>query len=134
MDINLLNKLNRHTLAEQLEIEFIDSDENRLSARMPVNEKTRQPFGYLHGGASLALAETVASSGSYLLADPEKESVFGVQVSSNHVASVKEGNVIATATLIHKGKHTHIWDVIITDDTGKNISLCRVTNKIVEKK
>lgn len=134
MDINLLNKLNRHTLAEQLEIEFFDSDENRLSARMPVNDKTRQPFGYLHGGASLALAETVASSGSYLLADPEKETVFGVQVSSNHVASVKEGVVIATATLIHKGRHTHIWDVRITDEAGKNVSLCRVTNKIVEKK
>jgi 1,4-dihydroxy-2-naphthoyl-CoA hydrolase len=134
MDINLLNELNKHTLAEQLEIEFFDSSENQISARMPVNEKTHQPFGYLHGGASLALAETVASSGSYLLADPEKESVFGIQVSSNHVASVKEGNVIATATLIHQGKHTHIWDVIITDDTGKNISLCRVTNKIVEKK
>ena len=134
MDVNLLNKLNRNSLAEQLGIEFIDSEKERLSARMPVNERTRQPFGYLHGGASLALAETVASSGSYLFSDPEKEMVFGTQVSGNHVASIKEGVVFAAATLIHKGKHTHIWDVRITDDAGNDISLCRITNKIVEKK
>jgi 1,4-dihydroxy-2-naphthoyl-CoA hydrolase len=134
MDVNLLNKLNKNTLAELLEIEFISFEKNQLSAKMPVNEKTRQPFGYLHGGASLALAETIASSGSYLIADPEKESVFGIQVSCNHVASIKEGFVIATANLIQKGKRTHIWDVKITDNNGKNISLCRVTNKIVEKK
>ncbi len=134
MDINILNKLSEHTLAEQLEIEFYDSGEDWLAARMPVNYKTRQPHGYLHGGASLALAETIASSGSYLLSDPEKETVFGVHVTGNHVSSIKEGTVIANATLVHKSKRTHIWDVRITDDAGKNISLCRVTNKIVEKK
>ena len=134
MDVTFLNDLNSHSLAEQLGIEFLQAHENQLVARMPVNEKTRQPLGFLHGGASLALAETVASTGSYLLVDPQKEAVFGIQVSGQHVSSVSDGFVTATAIILYKGKHTHIWDVRITDDSGNDVSLCRVTNRIIEKK
>lgn len=134
MDITLLNNISKNTLASHLEIEFTGAGDDWLTATMPVNEKTRQPFGYLHGGASLALAETVASTGSWALTDPDKQQVFGIQVSGNHISAAREGIVTATARIIHKGKQTHTWDVTITNEKGKKVSLCRVTNMIVKKK
>lgn len=101
---------------------------------MPVNQNTHQPLGFLHGGASLALAETVGTAGSLFNLDTEKYLAFGMSVNGNHVASIKEGVVTATATAVHKGKTTHVWDVEIKDQDGKLISVARVTNAIVEKK
>jgi hypothetical protein len=101
---------------------------------MPLNSKTCQPNGWLHGGASLAFAESLAGAGSYLLIDRESFNVFGLQVSGNHISTADQGILDGVAKLIHKGKTTHIWEVKISDKNQKLISLVRVTNIITEKK
>jgi uncharacterized protein (TIGR00369 family) len=132
MDIETLNKICSNTLISHLEIEFLDQGEGYITARMPVTSKCLQPMGILHGGASLALAETVASAGSLLMVDQEKYTVRGLQVSGNHVSSVSAGYVYARAEIIHKGTMTHIWDVKIVSEEQKPVSLIRVTMIIVE--
>ncbi len=134
MTIKEINEFCRKSMIGLLEIEFIEFNEEKVVATMPVNEKTLQPLGYLCGGASLALAETIGSAGSLFLIDYNKFNVFGMQVSANHISSVREGTVIGTGRLIHKGKTTHVWDVEIRSEDGKLISASRVTNAIVEKK
>ncbi len=133
MNLSEINQFCKNSLISHLDIEFTDATANSLSARMPVNEKTIQPMGYLHGGASLALAETVGSGASLLYVDIEKFNVFGMNVSASHISSVREGWVTATAKILHKGRTTHVWDVEIKDQNGKLISVARVTNAIVEK-
>lgn len=131
--IKKLNDLCQGTFISFLGIEFLDYGKDFVEARMPVDNKL-QPMGLLHGGASLALAETIASGGSYLLVDPEKYEVFGLQVSGNHLSTVSDGTLYARAEIIHQGKSTHVWDVKIKGDTGKLISVTRVTMMIVKKK
>lgn len=121
-------------MVAHLGIEFIECTPEKVVATMPVNSHTQQPLGYLHGGASLALAETVGSAGSLFSIDTEKYLAFGMNVTGNHVASIREGKVIATATIKHRGNTSHVWDVEIKDEAGKLISVARVTNAIVEKK
>jgi 1,4-dihydroxy-2-naphthoyl-CoA hydrolase len=133
MTIEEINEFCKNTLVEHLDIEFIEVTPTAVIARMPVHPPTQQPMGYLHGGASLALAETVGSAGSLFLIDPAKYNVFGMQVSANHISSIKEGFVIAKATIIHKGRTTHVWDIEIKDEGDKLISVARVTNAIVRK-
>lgn len=131
--INKLNEICKGTFTTFLGIEFLDFGEDFIEARMPVDNKL-QPMGLLHGGASLAFAETIASGGSYLLVDPLKYDVLGLQVSGNHIASVSEGMLHARGEIIHRGKTTHVWDVKIKSDTGKLISVTRVTMMVVKKK
>jgi len=131
--IEKLNNLCKGTFISFLGIEFLDYGDDFVEARMPVENKL-QPIGLLHGGASLALAETLASGGSYLLVDPQKYDVLGLQISGNHLSTVSEGNLFARADIIHRGKTTHVWDVKIKSDTGKLISVTRVTLMIVKKK
>jgi uncharacterized protein (TIGR00369 family) len=131
--INKLNEICKGTFISFLGIEFLDYGENYIEASMPVNDKL-QPMGLLHGGASLALAETIASGGSYLQIDAEKYDVVGLQVSGNHISPVSEGTIFARAEIIHKGKKTHVWDIRITSDTGKLISVSRVTMMVIKKK
>ncbi|MBN1927710.1 MAG: hotdog fold thioesterase [Prolixibacteraceae bacterium] len=133
MTLAEINGFCKNSLVGHLNIEFTKVTPTTIQAKMPVHIPTQQPMGYLHGGASLALAETVGSAGSYILIDPSKQDVFGMQVSGNHISPVKEGYVLATATLLHKGKKTHVWDVVIRDGTDKLISVVRVTIAIVEK-
>lgn len=128
-----LNKLCSNTLIDNLGIEFTEIGPNFIKAYMPVDKRTIQPMGILHGGASLALAETIAGAGSLALVDVSKYNVVGFQVNANHVGSISNGGVYAHATLIHSGSRTHVWDVIITAKDGRQISLCRVTNMLVEK-
>jgi 1,4-dihydroxy-2-naphthoyl-CoA hydrolase len=130
--IKKLNDLCQGTFISFLGIEFLDYGRDFVEARMPVDNKL-QPMGLLHGGASLALAETIASGGSYLLVDPEKYEVLGLQVSGNHLSSVSDGTLYARAEIIHQGKSTHVWDVKIKGDNGKLISVTRVTMMIVKK-
>jgi 1,4-dihydroxy-2-naphthoyl-CoA hydrolase len=132
-NIVYLNELCRNTLIDHLGIEFTESGENYLKAKMPVDNRTLQPMKILHGGASLALAETVGSAGSLLLVDTEKYSVVGMQMNANHVGSATSGYVHAEATLLHKGTKTHVWDIVITDELGKKVSVCRITNMVIEK-
>lgn len=132
-NIEKLNQLNKGTMMEHLQIEYLETSDTYIKARMPVDKRTFQPDGILHGGASLALAETVAGLGSALLVDLKLFNVRGAQVSANHVGTARSGWVIAEAKLIHKGKNTHVWDVNITSDQDKAVSICRITNFVVKK-
>lgn len=134
LTIEEINEYNKNSLVNLLGIRFTNCTANYIEAEMPVCSKTSQPFGYLHGGASLALAETVAGVGSYLNIDTNKFNAFGMQVSGNHISSVNTGIVIAKAKLLHKGTSTHVWDVKIEDNNGKLISTSRITNAVVRKK
>ncbi|MAZ94109.1 MAG: thioesterase [Lentimicrobiaceae bacterium] len=128
-----LNVLNKGTLMEHLNISYVEINDNYIIAKMPVNETTFQPDKILHGGANLALAETVAGLGSSLLVDLKKISVRGAQVSANHVGTANKGFVFAHGNLIHKGRYTHVWNVDIKDKNDKLISICRITNILVKK-
>lgn len=121
-----------NTLMETLKIEYIDVDPiaGMLKASMPVDSKVHQPMGLLHGGASAALAESVGSAASSLFANPKENAVLGIEISCNHIKSVREGNVFATATIIHKGRTTHIWEIRIEDEEGNLVSHCKLTNLI----
>ena len=134
MTIEAINRYCRNTFIDYLDIKFLDCGEGYITARMPIGKNKLQPMGSLHGGASLALAETVASAGSFLLVDETKFDVLGLQVIGNHVSTINSGAVVARAEIVHKGNITHIWDVTISDENGKLISVARVTNIIIEKK
>ena len=132
--LDQLNARAKHALMGNLGIQYTYASENRVEATMPVDERTRQPFGILHGGASLALAETVAGLGSMILAKPD-EMVEGMQVSGSHVSSAHEGDTVrAVGTIIHKGRSSHVWNVDIFTSTDKLVSSVRVINSILKKK
>lgn len=118
---------------ETLGIVFTEAKEGFIRASMPVDNRTVQPFGILHGGASMALAESVGSAGSILLLDQEKYTAVGVEINGNHLASVKKGLVTATATLLHRGERTHVWSITIEDEQGRKVMVGRITNMIIEK-
>ncbi|MDD3721357.1 MAG: PaaI family thioesterase [Lutibacter sp.] len=128
-----LNALCKNTLMETLHITYTDFGEDYLVAKMPVNSSVYQPNGILNGGATMALAESVGSPASMLTIDNDKFTVRGIAFSANHLRSVKSGNVTATATLIHKGRTTHLVEIRVEDDQGKLISTCRLTNIILPK-
>jgi uncharacterized protein (TIGR00369 family) len=128
------NKWCHNTLMETLAIEFIDVGEDFLTAKMPVTSKVHQPMGLLHGGATVALAESVGSSATMLFVDPNLYEARGIEISANHLKSKKEGIVYATARIIHKGRSLHLWEIRIVDEEDKLISLCKLTNMILERK
>ena len=128
-----LNRINRNTLMEQLGIEYLEVKEGYVKARMPVDHRTLQPMGILHGGASLALAETVGGLGSALLVDQEKYEIRGSSMTANHVGAVTSGYVYAEARILHHGKLTHVWDIEINSDGDRKISLARLTVMIIPK-
>ncbi len=132
-DVEALNEFCAHSMIGLLGIAFTAIQAESIQATMPVDPKTCQPNGWLHGGASLAFAESMAGAGSYLLVDRDKYNVLGLQISGNHISSVNNGLVYGDAKLIHKGKITHIWEVEIKNKEGKLISIVRVTNIITEK-
>jgi 1,4-dihydroxy-2-naphthoyl-CoA hydrolase len=128
------NQWSKNTLMETLEIEFIDAGEGFLKAKMPVNPNVHQPMGLLHGGASVALAESVGSAASIIYINPEKQEVRGIEISANHLKSKREGEVYGTARIIHQGRSIHLWEIKITDEEDKLISLCKLTNMILPRK
>lgn len=129
-----MNLRARHALMGNLGIQYTYASENRVEATMPVDERTRQPFGILHGGATLALAETVAGFGSMILCRPD-EWVVGMQVSGNHLSSAREGDTVrAVGTIIHKGRSSHVWNVDVFTSTDKPVSSVRVVNSILKKR
>lgn len=131
--IDLLNASMTNSLISSLGIVIEAVSEGEVIASMPVSEKTMRPGGILHGGANLALAETIAGLGSILIIDSNEYDARGIQVSANHVGAATEGSVRATAKIVHQGKQTHVWNVEITRNDGKLISTARVTNMIVKK-
>ena len=127
------NEFSKNTLMETLEIEFIDVGEDFLKAKMPVNSRIHQPMGLLHGGASVALAESVGSAASMLFVNAEKQEVRGIEISANHLRSKREGTVFATAKIIHQGRSIHLWEIKIEDEEGKLICLCKLSNIVLPK-
>lgn len=131
--LKICNETSKNTLMETLEIEYIDVGEDFLYARMPVTPKVHQPDGVLHGGAMVALAESVGGAASYIFLDGSKYFVRGIEISANHVKSIKEGFVFAKAILLHKGKTTQLWEIKITNEAGELISLCKLTTIALPK-
>lgn len=132
--LQLCNDWCKNTLMQTLEIEYIDAGEDFLTAKMPVNPRVHQPMGILHGGATVALAESVGSAASMLFINPEKQEARGIEISANHLKSKREGTVFCTAKIIHKGRSIHLWEIKITDEEGKLISLCKLSNMIIPRR
>lgn len=128
------NAMCKNTLMETMEIEFVDYDENSLTARMPVTSKVHQPDGVLHGGASVALAESVGSAGALLFLNTENIAVRGIEISANHVKSVKDGFVEAIATILHKGRTTQLWQIKILNSEKELVSLVKLTTITIPAK
>ncbi|GAB5563041.1 MAG: PaaI family thioesterase [Winogradskyella sp.] len=121
------NSVSKNTLLETLSIEVVDFGEDFLIARMPVTPKVHQPDGVLHGGATAALAESVGSFASHIFIDTDKFFVRGIEITANHLKSVKEGFVYAKATFLHKGRTTQLLDIKVTDESDNLISVCRLS-------
>ena len=132
LDIEQANKICQSTFVSHLGIEFF-ADGEHLAARMPITQNHLQPFGILHGGASLALAETLGSALSLAMVDPEKYSVVGINIQASHIGTATEGWVTAHCKPVHIGTKTHVMDIEITNQEAKKISVCRLTNMILEK-
>ena len=130
MTIEELNRLSANSFVEKLGIRFLDFDGNSITAEIDITSSHLQPYGYVHGGVYLAFAETLAGAGSILLVYKDQKTAFGSHVSAQHISSVKEGRITGTGRLIHKGIFKHVWDIEITGEDGKLISLCRVSNSI----
>ena len=126
--------LGKDTLVEHLEIKFTEIGNNFLKASMPVDHRTHQPYGLLHGGASVALAETLGSMASALVIDKEKFICVGIEINANHIRSMRSGLVIGTCTPLHLGSATHVWDIRILDENNKLICISRLTVAILKKK
>ncbi|MFM7661443.1 MAG: hotdog fold thioesterase [Bacteroidota bacterium] len=134
VSLDSVNAMNKNTLMEVLGIECIEIGEDYIISRMPVDRRTHQPMGLLHGGASMALIESIGSMGSTLLIDIDKEVPVGLEINANHVAGIRSGYVKAVGKIIHCGKSTHIWQVdIFNEETNKMICTGRLTVMIVPK-
>lgn len=134
VDISLLNQLNKNNLTSYIGIEYTEAGSDYLCAKMPVDHRTHQPYGVLHGGASVVLAETLGSIGSYLCIDETKQFCVGLEVNANHIRSVSSGYVYGKATIVHKGKSTHIWEIKITNESGGLVCISRLTVAVLDKK
>ena len=129
-----INHINKNTLMETLGMEFIDIGEDFLVAKMEVTPKVHQPDGVLHGGATVALAESVGSAASYMSVNRETQMVRGIVISANHVKGISKGFVFAKATPIHKGRTTQLWEIRVTDPNNKLISHCKLSTMILNRK
>lgn len=129
-----LTALGKSTMSEYIGIEFIEIGDNYLKGRMPVDHRTNQPYGLLHGGASCVLSETLGSIASALVIDRDNFICVGLEINANHIRSATKGFVTGTATPLHIGKSTHVWDIKIHDDNQKLICVSRLTVAVVPKK
>ncbi|HUX84826.1 MAG TPA: hotdog fold thioesterase [Chitinophagaceae bacterium] len=132
--LDALNEMGKDTMVKLLGIEFTEIGEHHLRATMPVNDRTRQAYGILHGGASVALAETLGSVASSLIIDRETQICVGLEINANHLRAVRTGKVHGEARPLHIGKMTHVWDVRISDDAQKLVCVSRLTVAILPKK
>lgn len=134
---NTLEKLNnwrKNTMVEHLGIELTEVGNDYLCGKMPVDHRTHQPMGLLHGGASVALAETLGSIGANMLVDQSQYACVGLEINANHIKSVRSGYVYGKATVQHAGRTTQIWEIRITSETGDLVCLSRITMAVIEKK
>lgn len=134
ISIDQLNQLSKNNLGEHLGMKFTEIGDNYLKATMPVDDRTKQPYGLLHGGASVALAETLGSVASAMMIDEDKNICVGLEINANHVRSVRSGIVTGTVTPFHIGAATHVWEIKIHDDKEKLVCVSRITIIILAKK
>lgn len=134
IELNELNEQSRNTMAEFLDIHFSEIGPDYLKATMPVNVRTHQPYGLLHGGASAALAETVGSVASWLCINPEKQLCVGMEINCNHLRGKKDGLVTATASPLHLGATSHVWDIRIRDEQERLVCVSRLTVAVLVRK
>ena len=132
--IEQLNQTHINTMPSHLDMQVIEIGDDYLKAKMPVDHRTIQPYGILHGGASVALAETLGSTGAFLSVDPSKKVPVGLEINANHVRSVRTGYVIGTAKPIHRGSSTHIWEINIHDEQERLVCISRLTLAILDKR
>jgi uncharacterized protein (TIGR00369 family) len=131
VSLDELNALSRGTLIEHLGIVFTGAGKDWLSATMPVEPRTRQPYGLLHGGASVVLAETLGSSAGNLCLDTGQQMAVGLEINANHLRAVREGTVTGTARAVHVGRSTQVWDIRIEDGRGRQVCVSRLTLAVV---
>jgi 1,4-dihydroxy-2-naphthoyl-CoA hydrolase len=132
--LDSLNNRGKNSMTEFLEIEFITIGEDFLEATMPVNEKTKQPLGLLHGGANVVLAETLGSVAASMVVNPEKQYCVGLEINANHIKSVREGKVRGITRPVHIGKKTHIWEIKIYNEANELTCISRITMAVIDKK
>ena len=132
--LEMANNASKNTLMETLNIEICDVGIDFIVAKMPVNTSVYQPAGILHGGATVALAESVGGFAAHLFIDAQKYNVKGIEISANHLKSVSSGFVYARATFVHKGKTTQLFDIKITDEENNLVSVCKLTTIALPKK
>ncbi|MGY2275551.1 MULTISPECIES: hotdog fold thioesterase [Pseudomonas] len=130
-NIEQLNAIQKNTIGELLDIRFESFDDDSLTASMVVDHRTHQPYGLLHGGASVVLAESVGSMAAYLCIDPSKFYCVGLEVNANHLRGVRSGRVTAVAKAVHIGRTTQVWDIRLTNDEGKASCVSRLTMAVV---
>jgi 1,4-dihydroxy-2-naphthoyl-CoA hydrolase len=128
------NAFCEQTMISHLGILFSVEKSGQLIATMPVDRRTAQPMGLLHGGATAALAETLGSVGSALIVGVDGKDTVGIELSVNHLKGVRQGNVVATGDLVHAGRTTHVWDIRVRNDAGELCAVCRITNLIIERR
>ncbi len=131
VSLEQLNTLSRNTAIESLGIVFSGAGEDWLQATMPMDERTRQPYGILHGGASVVLAETLGSSAGNLCVDTAKQICVGLEINANHVRAVRSGTVTGTARALHVGRSTQLWEIRIEDEQGRRVCISRLTLAVV---
>ena len=131
LDLQLMTHIGDGCMPGYLGIEFVDHGDNWVKAKMPVNERTKQPYGRLHGGASVVLAETIGSVGAAMTVDKDKFAVVGMEINANHIRPAKDGFVFAVATAESLGRTTQIWSIRIEDEAGKLVCISRITMAVI---
>lgn len=131
VDIDALNARAHGSMVETLGIVVTEAGDDWLRGTMPVNARTRQPYGLLHGGASVALAETLGSMAGGLCVDMTREAVVGLEINANHLRAVREGTVTGTARALHVGRSTHVWEIRIENEAGKPVCISRITLAVI---
>ena len=129
-----LNKRSQNTLADFLDIHFTHISEDTLTATMPAHEKTKQPLGIVHGGANVVLAETIASTAANMVVDFKKFYCVGLEINANHLRPVSSGIITAVTRCIHRGRTTHVWNIDIFNDEGKQTCVSRMTAAVIARK
>ncbi len=132
--LDQINKWSDNTLMQTLKIEFVDVGPDFLQATMPVNSRVHNPMGILHGGASVALAETLGSVASWMLLNDDSKHPVGLEINANHIRSITDGFLNGTAVPIHIGKTTHLWEIQMTNDNGDLVCISRFTVYIRDSK
>lgn len=134
MPLDEMNALSAGNMGEHLGIEFTEAGEDFLCGRMPVDHRTKQPMGLLHGGASAAFAETLGSMGSIMLVNPETHTIVGVEINANHLRKVTSGYVSGKAVLVLRSRKLHVWDIRITNEENELVCLSRLTVMVLERR